>query len=78
MLDFVQPVSFWSSPVLVHFWQMHCVKGPGSTLPSRSGSERVDEGEAVLKSLYLLLAQSDRSNYELEPLAMSCFLFLLS
>lgn len=78
MLDFVQPVSCWSSPVLVHFWQMHYVKRPGSTVPSRSSSERLDEGEAVAKSLYLLLAQSNRSNYELEPLAVSCFLFLLS
>lgn len=73
-----QPVSFWSGRVLVHFWQMHCVKGLGSALSSRSGSERLDEGEAVLKSLYLLLAQSDKNNYELEPLTMSCLLFHLS
>lgn len=33
-----QPISFGQEHVIVHFWQLHCVKGPGSALLGRNGS----------------------------------------
>lgn len=57
--------------MIVHFWQLHCVKGLGSALLCRNGSLSVQmKGEKTFKESLFIVGVIRQNNYKLEPLTM--------
>lgn len=57
---------------MLHFWQLHCVKGLGSALLCRNGSVSVQmKAKNTFKESLFIVGVIRQNNYRLEPLTVS-------
>lgn len=58
--------------MIVHFWQLQCVKGLGSALLCRNGSMGVQmKAKKTFKEALFIVGVIRQNNYKLEPLTVS-------